>query len=80
MDHAIQSLKSHYNIALERLYEEWKSGEYRRIGRCPHFDDCLKYREALNVLQHISNVDILGGLLEDLEAFVWIRYNMKFEL
>lgn len=50
MDHAINSVNTFYEISLEHLYEEWTSGEYKKLSDCPSFDECSTYRKAMKVM------------------------------
>jgi hypothetical protein len=49
-DHAINSLRTWFEIEYERLKTEWKSGQYEKLSDCPSFKVTYTYREALNVL------------------------------
>lgn len=50
MDHAINNLRIYYEIALDELFEEWKSGAYQKLTDCPSFKEANGYRSAMNVL------------------------------
>ncbi|MCM3603152.1 hypothetical protein M3175_20645 [Robertmurraya korlensis] len=49
-DHAIDSLRTWFNIAYDELKEEWKSGRYEVVSDCPAFYAANAYRDAMNVL------------------------------
>jgi hypothetical protein len=70
-DHAINSLKTWYDIAYEELKKEWKTDEYDRLADCPSFNAAHTYREALDVLikgPRSFNEERLKSLIdEDLE-------------
>jgi hypothetical protein len=70
-DHAINSLKTWYDIAYEELKKEWKTGEYDRLADCPSFKAAHTYREALDVLikgpQSFNEKRLKSLIDEDLE-------------
>lgn len=70
-DHAINALKTWYEIEYERLKKEWKSGMYFKVRNCPNFYTTLTYREALNVLihgpQYVDETQLKRLIEEDLE-------------
>lgn len=70
-DHAINSLKTWYDIAYEDLKKEWKSSVYERLSDCPSFKLTATYREALNVLykgpSHYDETQLKRLITEDLE-------------
>jgi hypothetical protein len=49
-DHAIDSLRTWFNLAYEELKKEWKSGQYGELIECPSFKATSAYREAMNIL------------------------------
>jgi hypothetical protein len=49
-DHAIDSLRTWFDIEYEQLKEEWKSNEYENLSDCPSFKGAKAYREAMNIL------------------------------
>jgi hypothetical protein len=70
-DHAINSLKTWFDIEYERLKQEWKSGQYKNLTDCPSFKVTYTYREALNVLikgpQYIDETQLKKMIDEELE-------------
>ncbi|MEK5066842.1 hypothetical protein [Cytobacillus sp. FSL R5-0596] len=54
-DHAINSLKTWFDIAYEDLKNEWKSGQYEKLSDCPSFKATAAYHEAMNVLHNGCN-------------------------
>lgn len=50
MDHAINNLRIYFDVALDELTEEWKSGKYKKLTDCPSFKEASAYRSAMNVL------------------------------
>lgn len=49
-DHAIDSLRTWFDLEYEELKKEWKSGQYEKFSDCPSFKATTAYREAMNVL------------------------------
>ncbi|WP_409276405.1 hypothetical protein V1499_23025 (plasmid) [Neobacillus sp. SCS-31] len=49
-DHAIDSLRTWFDIEYDELKKEWKSGQYSKLTYCPSYKDAATYRDALNVL------------------------------
>ncbi len=49
-NHAIESLRTWYDIEYDVLKKEWKSGQYARFTDCPSFKSASAYRKALNIL------------------------------
>lgn len=49
-DHAINSLKTWFDLAYEELKKEWVSGQYENLSHCPSFKATTAYREAMVVL------------------------------
>ena len=54
-DHAINSLKTWFDIAYEDLKKEWKSGQYEKLSECPSFKTTATYHEAMTVLTNGCN-------------------------
>ncbi|EWG08400.1 hypothetical protein [Cytobacillus firmus] len=54
-DHAIDSLRTWFDLAYEELKKEWKSGQYEKLSDCPSFKAAAAYNEAINVLHKGSN-------------------------
>lgn len=71
-DHAIDSLKTWYDISYEELKKEWTSGQYSIFSECPNFKTCNTYREALNVLingtKHSNEKQLKNMIEEELET------------
>lgn len=77
MDHAINSLNTFFEIELDHLYDEWKTGEYKKLSDCPSYGHASAYRQAINVLKKFyyrGNYDQtpLKGILE---GHVWVARN-----
>jgi hypothetical protein len=70
-DHAINSLKTWFDIEYDGLKKEWKSGKYERLSECPSFKAAHTYREALNVLingpESVNDAQLKRMIDEDLE-------------
>lgn len=70
-DHAINSLKTWFDIEYDHLKKEWKSNNYSRLSECPSFKAAHTYREALNVLikgpSHVDETQLKRMIDEDLE-------------
>mgnify|MGYP005653123931 CR=1 FL=1 len=49
-DHAINCIRTWFDLEYEELKKEWKSGQYGNLSECPSFKSTSAYREALNVL------------------------------
>lgn len=49
-DHAIDSLRTWFDIEIGILKDEFESGEYKKLSDCPSYKACKAYREALNIL------------------------------
>lgn len=49
-DHAIESLRTWYDLAYEELKEEYTSSKYKKLSECPSYKETAAYREAMNVL------------------------------
>lgn len=49
-DHAINSLKTWFDIAYEDLKKEWISGQFEQLSYCPSFKATAAYHEAINIL------------------------------
>ena len=50
MDHAIEHLSEYMEMDQQDFIEEWKSGQYKKISDCPHYEAVKAYCEARNVL------------------------------
>lgn len=49
-DHAIDSLRTWFDMEYEELKKEWKSNQYEKLSDCPSYKSTAAYREAMNVL------------------------------
>jgi hypothetical protein len=49
-DHAINSLRTWFELEYDELKTEWKSGQYSKLSDCPAYEGAVAYREAMNVL------------------------------
>ena len=49
-DHAIDSLRTWFELEYDELKKEWKSGRYAKLSDCPSFESTSAYRDAMNVL------------------------------
>jgi len=71
-DHAINSLRTWFEIEYEKLKTEWKSGQYENLSDCPSFKVTYTYKEALNVLikspQYIDETQLKKMMDEELEV------------
>lgn len=71
-DHAVNSLRTWFDIAYEDLKKEWRSNEYGRLSDCPSFKLAHTYHEALNVLikgpKHFEETELKRMLAEELET------------
>jgi hypothetical protein len=71
-DHAINSLRTWFDIEYEELKKEWKSGQYETLSDCPSFKVTYTYREALNVLikgsRYIDETQLKKMIDEELEV------------
>jgi len=79
MDHAIDSIKTYFEISLEELYKEWTSGQYKSFTSCPTHAECEAYRKAINVLKahyYGSQFEPMT-LKEHIETHIWISKNDK---
>ncbi|MCM3405485.1 hypothetical protein [Cytobacillus oceanisediminis] len=54
-DHAINSLKTWFDIAYQDLKKEWVSDQYEKLSDCPSFKLASTYHEAITVLYKGSN-------------------------
>lgn len=74
-DHAINSLKTWFDIEYDELKKEWKSGKYERLADCPSFKAAHTYREALNVLikgpNTVDDTQLREMIDEELELEEW---------
>jgi hypothetical protein len=51
MDHVINAITTFYEIEIEQLVEEWKSGEYKKLSDCPSYGSCRAMNDAIFVLE-----------------------------
>ncbi|MFD5853768.1 hypothetical protein ACFWGC_26910 [Cytobacillus pseudoceanisediminis] len=73
-DHAINSLKTWFDISYEELKKEWATGQYSILADCPSFKATAAYHEAMNVLHKGSNSpDVAAEQLKN-------RLDEEFEL
>jgi hypothetical protein len=49
-DHAIDSIRTWFDLEYDELKMEWKSGQYPKLSDCPSYEGAAAYREAMNVL------------------------------
>ncbi len=49
-DHAIESLRTWFDLEYEELKKEWTSNKYEKLSDCPSYKGAAAYREAMNVL------------------------------
>lgn len=54
-DHAINSLKTWFDLSYEELKKEYLSGQFGKLSDCPSFNATAAYREAMNVLHKGSS-------------------------
>jgi hypothetical protein len=80
MDHAINAVNVYFEISMDHLYDEWKSGEYRRLNDCPTYGEASTYREAINVMKkfYYGNQEP-SSLQELIEAYIWRSRNIDVE-
>ncbi|MCM3405940.1 hypothetical protein [Cytobacillus oceanisediminis] len=71
-DHAIDSLRTWFDIAYDDLKKEWKSSNYENLRDCPSFKLAYTYREALNILiegpKHVDETQLKRMIDEELET------------
>jgi hypothetical protein len=48
-DHAIECLRTWFDLEYVELKEEWQSGQYVKLSECQSFEAAAAYREAMNV-------------------------------
>lgn len=74
MDHAINSLRTYFELSMEELHKEWESDQYRKLSACPTYKECSAYSEAINVLKkHLYGDDFEAApLQETLEGYIWM--------
>jgi hypothetical protein len=78
MDHAIDSLRTFYEISLQRLYVEWATGKYKKLSNCPLFKECSTYRKAIKVMRDFGCGETSrGSVKEDLEAEMWVTKGIE---
>lgn len=81
VDHAISSLNSFFEISMELLYEEWKSGEYKKLSECPSYEETSTYRKAMAIMEKYyygSNYKTTP-LKECIEGHMWVHKGIKVE-
>ncbi|EJP0467843.1 hypothetical protein NVA59_005312 [Escherichia coli] len=80
-DHAIDSLKTWFDIEYEELKKEWKSGQYGQLSECPSFKLAYTYREALNVLmkgpKYVDETELKGMIEEELNIENFWKHKKK---
>ncbi|MEK5586687.1 hypothetical protein MKZ21_30980 [Paenibacillus sp. FSL P2-0536] len=80
MDHAIDSLRTFYELALHRLYDEWALGEYKKLSDCPTFKECSTYRKAIKVMRDTYyDKETRGSVKEDLEGEMWVTKGIEIK-
>lgn len=80
MDHAINSVNTFYEISLDYLYDEWITGEYKKLSDCPSFEEATTYRKAINVLKKYCYGEVSrGAVKDDLEGHIWVTKRIHIE-
>jgi hypothetical protein len=80
MDHAINAITVYFEISMDHLYDEWKSGEYKRLSDCPTYRETSTYREAINVMKKFYYGNQEPAPLEELiDAYIWRSRNIDVE-
>lgn len=49
-DHAIDALRVWYDLAIEEMYSEYKSGEYKKMSDLPSYETAVVYAKAMNIM------------------------------
>ena len=71
MDIAINNLLRHYEIALDQLYNEWITQEYKKLSECPSFETCNIYRKAIKLMSDwFFEEKSRSSVKEDLKNYV----------
>lgn len=50
MDHAIDVLKNYAEASAIELKEEYETGEYENIQKCPSYGEIKVYADAINIM------------------------------
>jgi hypothetical protein len=78
MDHAINSINIYFEITMEELYDEWKTGQYKKLSECPSYEEASTYRKAINVMKKYCYGDSFKtySLKEHIEGHIWVTKNI----
>ena len=80
MDHAINAINTFYEVSLDYLYDEWITGEYKKLLDCPSFEECNTYRKAIKVMSDwLNDRKSRGSVKEDLEGYIWVTKNIHIQ-
>jgi hypothetical protein len=81
MDHAIDSINMFFEISLDYLYDEWLTGEYKKLSDCPSYGECFTYKKAINVMKKYyygESYDPMP-LKEIIEGHIWVTRNIQVD-
>ena len=77
MDHAIEKVRIYFDISLDELYDEWKTGDYKKLSECPSYEEASTYRKAMNVMRNYYYHDYQPHTLkEEMESYIWMTRNI----
>ncbi|MBU8764185.1 hypothetical protein KM868_11850 [Micrococcus luteus] len=80
MDHAIDRVTTFYELALQRLYDEWVTGKYKKLSDCPVFEECRTYRKAIKVMRDWAYKQTSrGSVKEDLKGHMWVTKGIEIK-
>ncbi|MEK4240363.1 hypothetical protein [Paenibacillus sp. FSL H7-0714] len=80
MDHAIDRVNTFYELALERLYDDWVKGEYNKLSECPRYEECNTYRKAIKVMKDWAyRSTSRGSVKEDLVSHMWVTKGIEIK-
>lgn len=67
MDHLIDKFDVYIEDSFENFAEEWKSGNYKKFGDCPHYGELKTLLDSVNTLRSYMSWDRLtiSEMLED---------------
>ncbi|TKH12188.1 hypothetical protein FC694_22500 [Bacillus wiedmannii] len=81
MDHAINAVNEFFEISIERLYEEWKTGEFKKLSDCPTYEESSTYKKAIGIMEkyyYRGNGEEIS-LKEHIENHIWCTQGVKVE-
>jgi hypothetical protein len=80
MDHAINAVNGYFEISLEELYEEWKTGKYARLTLCPSYKQAATYQKAIEVMRKYYDAEYtMPSVRECMENHIWLSKSVRVE-